>query len=157
MSSEKKQEYTLKITQANKTQLIVILYEMTLTYMSEAKEAHEANNRKEFRQAIGRTRGCINELMASLRFEYELAIHILQLYMFVNRELAKAEVRMDITHIENSVKIIRKLMLAYRELSLKDDSLPVMENAQIVYSGLTYDRKDILDSLSHSTNRGFRV
>ncbi|MCL2717858.1 MAG: flagellar protein FliS [Lachnospiraceae bacterium] len=157
MSNEKKQEYTLKITRANKTQLIVILYEMALTYMAEAEEAYEANNRKEFRQAISRTRGCINELMASLHFEYEIAICILQLYMFVNRELAKAEVRMDITHVDNSVKIIRELLIAYRELSLKDDSLPVMKNAQIIYSGLTYDRKDVLDSLSHSTNRGFRV
>lgn len=157
MSSEKKQEYTLKITQANKTQLIVILYEMSLTYMSEAREAYERNDRKEFRQAISRTRGCINELMASLRFEYELAIRILELYMFVNKELARSEVRMNITHIDNACKIITELLTAYRGLSLKDDSLPVMENAQIVYSGLTYDRKSVLDSLSHSTNRGFRA
>jgi len=157
MSNEKKQEYTLKITQANKTQLIVILYEMSLTYMAEAKKAFAAQDRKEFRQAISRTRGCINELMASLRFEYELAIRILQLYMFVNKELARAEVRMNIEHVDNAAKIINDLLIAYREVSLKDDSLPIMENAQIVYSGLTYDRKDLLDSLSHSTNRGFRA
>ena len=157
MSNEKKQEYTLKITQANKTQLIVILYEMALTYMAEAREAYEKNDRKEFRQAISRTRGCINELMTSLRFEYELAIRILELYMFVNKELARSEVRMSIEHVDNACKIINQLLTAYRELSLQDDSLPVMENAQIVYSGLTYDRKSVLDSLSHNTNRGFRA
>ena len=157
MSNVKKQEYTLKITQANKTQLIVILYEMALTYMDEAKEAYEKNDRKEFRKAISRTRGCINELMASLRFEYELAIRILELYMFVNKELARSEVRMRFEHVDNARKIITELLTAYRGLSQKDDSLPVMENAQIVYSGLTYDRKSLLDSLSHSTNRGFRA
>ncbi|MCL2050577.1 MAG: flagellar protein FliS [Lachnospiraceae bacterium] len=157
MTSEKKQEFTLKITQANKTQLIVILYEMALTYMAEAEEAFKANNRKDFRQAISRTRGCINELMASLNFEYKLAIRILELYMFVCKELARAEVRMSFEHIENSAKIIRELLNAYREISQKDDSLPVMQNAQIVYSGLTYDRNNVVDSLSHSSNRGFRV
>lgn len=36
MTKELKQEYTLRITQANKTQLAVILYEMTITYLEEA-------------------------------------------------------------------------------------------------------------------------
>ena len=33
MTKELKQEYTRKITQANKTQLITILYEMLLIYV----------------------------------------------------------------------------------------------------------------------------
>ena len=32
-------EFTLRITQANKTQLITILYEMVLLYLDEAQEA----------------------------------------------------------------------------------------------------------------------
>ncbi len=36
MTKELKQQYTLKITQANKTQLVVILYEMLLIYLEEA-------------------------------------------------------------------------------------------------------------------------
>ena len=155
MSSEKKQEYTLKITQANKSQLVVILYEMALTYMAEAKEEFDKNNRKEFRQAIARTRGCINELMNSLCFEYELAIRILQLYIFVTKELARAEVRMSLEHIKNAENVIIELHRAYREVSLQDDSQPIMENAQIVYSGLTYDRKSALDSLCNNMNRGY--
>ena len=35
MTKELKQQFTLKITQANKTQLIVILYEMLLIYLEE--------------------------------------------------------------------------------------------------------------------------
>jgi len=157
MSNEKKQEYTFRITQANKTQLIVILYEMALTYMEEAKEAFDKNNRKEFRLAISRTRGCINELMGSLRFEYELAIRIFQLYVFITKELARAEVRMSFEHVENSAKIIRELLLAYHEVSLQDDSLPVMKNAPIVYSGFTYDRNDVLVTLTNNTNRGYKA
>ena len=35
MTQEKKQEFTLKISQANKTQLITILYEMIIEYLNE--------------------------------------------------------------------------------------------------------------------------
>ena len=36
MTQEKKQEFTLKISQANKTQLITILYEMVIEYLNDA-------------------------------------------------------------------------------------------------------------------------
>ena len=34
MKKEKKQEFTLRITRANKSQMIVILYDMVLVYLS---------------------------------------------------------------------------------------------------------------------------
>ena len=37
MTKECKQQFTLRITQANKTELIVILYEMLLAYTQDAK------------------------------------------------------------------------------------------------------------------------
>ena len=40
MTKECKQQFTLRITQANSTQLIVILYEMTLQYLEQIGRAH---------------------------------------------------------------------------------------------------------------------
>lgn len=39
MTKECKQQFTLRITQANSTQLIVILYEMTLQYLADGEQA----------------------------------------------------------------------------------------------------------------------
>ena len=39
MTKELKQQYTLRITQANKSALVVILYEMTITYLEDAMKA----------------------------------------------------------------------------------------------------------------------
>ena len=36
MTKELKQQFTLRISQANKSQLVVILYEMMITYLDEA-------------------------------------------------------------------------------------------------------------------------
>ena len=38
MKKEKKQEFILRITQANKTQLVVVLYDMTLAYLEDSME-----------------------------------------------------------------------------------------------------------------------
>ena len=68
MTKELKQEYTLRITQANKTQLAVILYEMTITYLEEASRAYDEGDTASFKDSIRKARGCIKELIASLKF-----------------------------------------------------------------------------------------
>ena len=45
MTRELKQQYTLRISQANKTQMVVILYEMLLIYVEEAMQAHEQGDK----------------------------------------------------------------------------------------------------------------
>ena len=52
MKKEKKQEFTLRISRANKTQMIVILYDMGLTYLEDAVEVFEKNNYKEYKWNI---------------------------------------------------------------------------------------------------------
>ena len=48
MTQEQKQKYTRKITQANKTQLITILYEMVLDYLQDARAAYEQDDLSEY-------------------------------------------------------------------------------------------------------------
>lgn len=158
MTREKKQEFTLRITQANKTGLIEILYEMILHYLEEGKEAYAQQNRQEFRDAIRKARGCINELLHSLNMEYELAVRLLQLYVYCNRELAFADVRFEPAHLENVEMVIGKLQVTYAELVKQDDSAPVMQNPQAVYAGLTYGKKELTENMAdQGMNRGFRI
>lgn len=158
MTKELKQEYTLKITQANKTGLITILYEMVLIYADDAKKAYEKADRMEFREAIRKARGCVDELLASLNFDYGLAMNFLQLYLYVNRELAKAEVRNMDEPLDNIIKVIKGLHEAYKKLDKMDASGPVMENVQTVYAGLTYGKNNLNENLTdQGADRGFRV
>ena len=92
MKKEDKQQFTLRITQANPTQLVVILYEMLLSYLEDASAAlvEEPGHVEVFREAVRKARGCLNELMASLHMEYEPAPVLLQLYLFCLRRLAWA-------------------------------------------------------------------
>lgn len=158
MTKELKQEYTLRITQANKTQLITILYEMVLLYVDEAQEALDAGEKMEYKSAIRKIRGCIDELTASLNLDYELAHNLLQLYLYISRELVKASTHYETENLEHVRLIIGELHKAYQAIEDQDTSGPVMGNTQTVYAGLTYGRNTLTENIADSvTNRGFCV
>lgn len=158
MTRELKQEYTLRITQANKTQLITILYEMALQYVDEAEEALSAGDRTALKNAVRRIQGCMCELMDSLHLEYEVAHNLLQLYLYVNREVAKAALYNDRENLEHVRPVLENLAAAYRQIEEQDTTGPVMGNAQTVYVGLTYGRDDLMENAADpAANRGFSV
>ena len=158
MTRELKQEYTLRITQANKTQLITILYEMVLIYIDEAETALSEDDRAEYKSAIRKIRGCMNELTASLNLEYDLAQNLLQLYLYVNRELVQASIHYEKENLEHIRLVIGELQKAYKKIENQDVSGPVMGNTQTVYAGLTYGRNTLTENITDpASNRGFCV
>jgi len=158
MTKELKREFTLRIAQANKTQLITILYEMALLYLEEAKTALDAGDRTACRTAIRKIRGCMDELTASLHLEYELARNLLQLYQYINKELIQANLHFQKENLEHVEFIVEKLHKAYEQIEGQDVSGPVMGNAQTVYAGLTYGRNDLTENIADpAANRGFCV
>lgn len=158
MTKELKQEFTLRITQANKTQLITILYEMVLLYLEEANAAIDADDKMACKAAIRKIRGCMDELIASLHLEYELAQNLLQLYLYINKELTQADLHFQKENLDHVEFIIEKLQKAYKQIEGQDTSGPVMGNTQTVYAGLTYGRNDLTENITDpSANRGFCV
>ncbi|MGN0377102.1 MAG: flagellar protein FliS [Suilimivivens sp.] len=158
MTKELKQQFTLKISQANKTQLVVILYEMMLIYIEEARQANKAQNKESFRQGIKRAKGCLHELMASLHFEYPIAGNLMQLYAYADKELTRADIKNSTEELAHVEAIMVKLHAAYETVSGQDTSEPVMANTQTVYAGLTYGRNTLNESLAdQGGSRGFRV
>ena len=159
MTKEAKQQFTLRITQANSTELVVILYEMALTFLQEAKEAGEKQDMAEYKDAIRKTRNCINELIQSLHMEYEPAENLYKLYMFCIRRLAYAQVRNKVQVLDEIESVLSKLKDAYAQIAPNNSSAPVMSNAQTVYSGLTYGKSASLaeDVTGQSANRGMLV
>lgn len=155
MTSECKQQFTLRITQANPTELVVILYEMMLCYLKESKDFLQADDKDAFREAVRKSRGCLNELITSLNLEYEPAPQMLQLYLFCLRRLAYAEAKKDVTPLAEIEKVIRPLQTAYSEIAGQNKQGPVMNNSQTVYAGLTYGKNTLTENMAdQGTNRG---
>lgn len=155
MTKECKQQFILRITQANATQLVVILYEMTLQYLADAEQAADD---AQFREAIRRTRGCINELLNSLHREYSPAAELSGLYLYCIRRLAVCEAKCDKAALADVRKVIAPLCEAYRQIQDQNTSGPVMNNSQTVYVGLTYGRNQLTENMAdQGTNRGMLV
>ena len=157
MTNEKKQAFTLRITSANRTELIEILYEMLLEYVDDAKAAIEKNDINEIHDSIRKARGCLRELMESIDFEYDIAGYFMSLYAYVNKELLLAEIRKDVKIFDNVKVVIEPLRDTYIELAKLDKSEPVMQNTQKVTAGLTYSKNNINESLDEQNNRGIYV
>lgn len=158
MNNELKQQYKLRITSANKTELVVILYEMYLQYAGEAKEALETENKSAFKDALSHARGCVKELMSSLNFDYKPAEELKQLYLYVNKELVEADLHKKTEPLDNTIKVMKGLWEAYKEISSQDTSPAVMTNSQSIYAGLTYGKSDLVENLDQvGENRGFLI
>ena len=158
MRKEKKQEFTLRITKANKTQMIVILYDMVLEYLKDSLESLEKEEIKEFKWNIERAKDCLDELLDSLNYQYEIAGILRGLYFFYKRELSTAAVYMDKEKVLPVVEMIQELKESYEKISKEDTSAPVMENTQTIYAGLTYGKDSLNVNLSdQGTNRGFCI
>lgn len=157
MDNELKKQFALRITQASRTELVVITYEMFLTYIGDAKEDLSKEDQKGFRLNIQRARGCLKELMDSLNYDYEFAGTLLSLYVYISKQLVMADLHNDPLPLDETVKIISNLRDAYAQICDTDTSGPVMENTQTVNSGLTYSKTGLNVSVSGTDNRGFLV
>lgn len=158
MTDEQKQQFTRRITNANKTEMIVILYEMVLTYTEDAKKALDAQKMDAFHQEINRAKMCLKELQNSVNPENELAMNYFEIYLFLRRELSRAAVAGNKAALDNVCSIVTELHETYKKLSEADTSRPIMENAQAVYAGLTYGKNSLNESLAgQDIDRGFRV
>lgn len=158
MTKENKQMFTRRITQANRTQLVVILYEMLLVYLEDAQKAHAAEDQQEFVRNLELARECISEMRTSLNFDYELSKNLFAIYCFADKELASDIFGNKTENLDALKTIFTKLHDAYATISEQDETGPLMDNIQDVYAGLTYGKGDVNESLvNYDTGRGYTV
>ncbi len=158
MTSEIKQQFTFRISQANPTEMVVILYDMTLQYLADASELAEKGDFGAYQQNVRGAGKCISELTHSLHLEYEPALSLRKLYMYCIRRLAQAQIRRHAELLREVEGIITPLRDAYRQIAPQNTAGPVMRNTQTVYAGLTYGKNTLTENMAdQSANRGMLV
>lgn len=155
MTKEKKQEFTMRMTQANRTELLVTIYDLFLEYMKDAKEAHEEGDMEAFRNAVNNAQPVITELVSTLDYQYELSYQLLEIYRYCNRCMAAALRDGNPAELAGAALSITNIRKAYYQLSLEDHSPALMRNSQKVYAGLTYGRGELTETMSVGSSRGY--
>ena len=155
MTQERKKEYTLRITQANKTQMITILYEMVLDYTKEARDAISIGDKDMANLKLSYAQSCIDELIRSVNLNYDLGKMLHQIYIFSKKELMMAGINYSIHRIWKVEQNFKTLHAAYKEMEKEDTSAPTMGNTQSVFAGLTYGKYSLNEDVTASSmNRG---
>ncbi len=157
MDKEKQKDFTMRITQANRTELLVVTYDILIEEIKEADENYKAGNIDEYRRSLKSAQRFIAELMATLDFNYPISAELLRLYEYVQRVLIKSDVSGTPYERDSAQRVIEGLRKAYVKVAETDDSPALMENTQSVFAGLTYGKGSLneTDLDPNAANRGF--
>ena len=157
MNKEKQKDFTMRITQANGTQLVVITYDILIEEIEEAERQYKAGNIDEYRRSTKSAQRFVADLMSALDYKYPIATELLRLYEYVQRLLIKSDMSGKPYELDSAKNVIAGLRKAFEKVAESDDSAPLMENTQSVVAGLTYGKGSLIESDldPNASNRGF--
>ena len=157
MNRDNIQSFTSRITQASKSELIVILYEMTLVRIEDAEKSYQGNDLVNFDKELKSAQKHVSELMAALDYRYVISFDLLSLYLYTNKHIITAIVKQNPLTLQYAKAILKKLLLGFEAVSRSDTSGPMMRNTQQLYAGLTYGKGTLNESFidPNNKNRGF--
>lgn len=159
MKKELLQEYAARVTQANRSELVVVIYEATLASIAEGRQCLTEGRIEEARTEIARARGMITELMSSLDLQYQISHYLRQLYIFAYHELCQGIALRNPELFDHAANIFEQLLPSFREVAKQDDSEAVMKNVQTIYAGLTYGPGTLNETIGvgEDSHRGFQA
>lgn len=159
MTKEALQGYTARITQASKSELIVIIYELIISNTKEAIKAYNSKDFVTFDKELKQAQTFLRELMVALDYSYQLSFDLLSLYIFVNKQFITAIIKKKPDTLESAISILEKLLIGFEGVSKEDTSGPMMYNTQQLYAGLTYGKGTLNETYidPDDRNRGFII
>lgn len=160
MDKEKIDRYSFKVTQANKTQLVVLVYDIIMDDIKTAMDEFAAGDIDQFVSTVKHGQRFVQELMRTVDCQYTIGLDLMTLYLYVNKMMIKAIIQRNPDALEGLPEVIGKLQQAFDSISRTDYSGPVMQNTEQVYAGLTYNKRDLSEAYLDAGNqlkRGFTV
>lgn len=159
MENETMQIYTARVTQANRSELVVIMYEIVIADIKEAINANKTGNIGLFDKKLKRAQKLVSELIATLDFSYVISLDLMQLYLYVNKRIIMALMKQKTEPLESPIKVMESLLVGFEGVSREDQSGPVMQNTQQLYAGLTYGKGTLNESFLNlkDLSRGYKA
>ena len=159
MDKEKIREYTARVAQANRTELVVIIYELIIDAVKEGEMCYNEGDPEAGAEKIKKAQLYLQELKGSLDFQYELSGQLYRLYRYANEQLIATTVRQKPVNLDAVCQMMQQLMESFAEIAKQDTSKAVMQNGQQVYAGLTYGpgAKEAVFTEDAEGSRGFQA
>lgn len=157
MKEEKTKIFTARVSQANRSELVVIMYDIIFASMDEAREALEQGDEEGFQRELSRAQKMLRELIATLDMQYDISRQLMPLYLYANHRMIDALRKKDTEPLKDVDIVLKPLGRAFEEVAKQDDSPALMEHTQQLYAGLTYGRGTLNETLLSGSSRGYKA
>ena len=95
--------------------LTLMLYDGCLRFMKEGRDALEQRSFEQANTALQKAQNIISEFRITLKMEYEISQQLLPLYNYVYDRLVEANLKSDISKVEEAKGIITELRDAWAQ------------------------------------------
>ena len=158
MRQELKKEFADRMIRSNRSELVVILYELIFAYFDDVREDFEKEDWEATKMDLDNAERVIRRLMDDLNFQYPISKQFFSLYHYSLKELSKIRIKKNIDPLADVEKILRNLYNSFVEIAKNDHSPALMRNVEQVTVGLTYGKNNIQEIYSDLDNkRGYYV
>jgi len=99
--------------------LTLMLYNGALRFMTEGREAIEKKDYEEANNSLQKAQNIITEFRVTLNMEYEISHQLLPLYNYVYDRLVEANMKSDLTQLDEAKNIITELRDAWAQAMKK--------------------------------------
>lgn len=159
MRKGRMQEYSARVSQANRSELVVIIYEIINEEIEEALSYYQEGQMEQYSRALQTVHKFLNQLMGSLDYHYKISYELIELYTFVSKAVIHSALKKCPVNLEAAGSVMKKLQVGFEAVREQDHSKPVMSNTQKLYAGLTYGKGTLNECSVNVTgqNRGFQA
>lgn len=157
MKEETKKVFAARISQANRSELVVIMYDIIFASMEEAEEYLGEDDAESFGRELSRAQKTLRELIATLDMQYDISKQLMPLYLYANRRMIDAMRTKRAEPLADVRLVLKPLGKAFSEVAAQDSSPALMEHTQQLYAGLTYGRGRLNETLLSGSSRGYQA
>ena len=139
------------IANASRGELLCITYELLLEQIEMAIKSEENERKKHLEKGVQ----IIKMLVGDLDFKIPLSTELFHIYVYIQGILIQAKTSQK---LEEAYHLIHKIYEAFKKIASEEvNKKPSMQNAEIIYAGLTYGKTEIKETTVQDYNRGFKA
>ncbi len=153
-------DFQNKIINAEKSDLLLINYEMLFVTLEDAIASADEDREDAFNRSMVQATRLLRELSDNLDFKFDIAKDLMAIYIYVSKQLIDASITFNKEPILSAKNVLKTLYKGWLEASTKElrNNKPMVANGQKVYAGLTYGKSSLNEMVYDGTHsRGFRA
>ncbi len=153
MTDEEKKVFSLRISQSNKTEIVVITYEIILNYIQSANVCFGENDFQGTVRNLQKTKHFINDLISNLDLKYAISYELLNLYRYSNKIIQNCIIKRNMDNMQVVEHIMSSLMKSFAEVAKQDTRGAAIQSGVKVIAGLTYGNNSKLNEVCYSFDK----